>query len=307
MSLSLVLAAVFYLGYVIMAGYENLISAITTLGLSGCILILSSSFSSYYIRFLRWHYFIRRLGHHLPILLHFQYYLAGFALTTTPAKAGETIRSIYLKNHGINISHSLASFFCERFLDVIIVGLLATLTILDFDEYNLFILIIILFLLILLGILRNKYLQHLFHHLATQTSCKTIKHALEYMAILLRNAHILLQLKPLSLGLISGAFAWAIQGIAFYYILFTLNIDITFTTAIAIYAISLLAGAISFIPGGIGATEAVMYLLLVQMGVDTTNALIIPLISRISTLWFAVFLGLFASLNLSLKKNTTNH
>ena len=62
----------------------------------------------------------------------------------------------------------------------------------------------------------------------------------------------------------------------------------------------LLAGALSFIPGGIGATEAVMYLLLTQTGVDSATALIIPLINRISTLWYAVLLGLLSSLYLGL-------
>ena len=307
LSLSLILAAGFYLTYVIIAGYENLIAAISTLGLHGCLFLLLCSFSNYLIRFLRWHYFVRHLGHHIPFRLHFQYYLAGFALTTTPAKAGEIIRSLYLKNHGVNISHSLASFFCERFLDVIVVGLLATLAILDFEKYRLFIFIVIICLLILLTTLRSYHLQYFLHHFATKSSRKLIKQPVEYLAILLRNAHTLLQPKPLYWGMISGTFAWAFQGIAFYYILLTFNIEIAFTTAIAIYAISLLAGALSFIPGGIGATEAIMYLLLVQSGVDTTNALVIPLISRISTLWFAVFIGFLAALHLSLKKDTQNY
>ena len=302
LSLSLIIAALFYLSYVILAGYENLIISISKLGISGCLFLLACSFTNYTVRFLRWHFFMIQLGHKLPFILHFQYYLAGFALTTTPAKAGETIRSIYLKAHGVNISHSLACFFCERFMDVVVVGLLATLAIFDFNNFKLFTLIVITCLLVLLGALRSKRLPHALHLFATKISRKFIKQTLEYTAILLRNAHTLLQPKPLYWGLISGVFAWAIQGIAFYYILLTMNIEISFTTAIAIYAISLLAGALSFIPGGIGATEAVMYLLLVQTGVDTTNALIVPLISRISTLWFAVFTGLFASLHLSIKK-----
>ncbi len=62
-----------------------------------------------------------------------------------------------------------------------------------------------------------------------------------------------------------------------------------------IYAVSLLAGAVSFIPGGIGSTELVMGLLLSKLGADNTVFMTAPLISRLSTLWFAVIVGLFAA------------
>ncbi len=97
----------------------------------------------------------------------------------------------------------------------------------------------------------------------------------------------------------------AVQGLAFYFILVTLDIDIPLYTAMSIYAISLLAGALSFVPGGIGTTEAVMGLLLLGSGTDTVSAVAVPLISRLSTLWFAVILGLLSSLYLGSGKTET--
>ena len=67
-----------------------------------------------------------------------------------------------------------------------------------------------------------------------------------------------------------------------------------------IYAVSLLAGAASFIPGGIGSTEIVMGLLLAASGADNSIAITAPLISRLSTLWFAVAVGFIATGLLSL-------
>lgn len=300
----LLFSAILYLGFALAAGKESLFSAAAALGGAGWLFILACSLSSYLLRFLRWQYYLRcldkNLTSRLPALLHFNYYLAGFALTMTPAKAGETIRSLYLKNHGVRFNHSLASFFCERFQDLIIVTLLASLALLNFADYRNFIFIIALALLILLSALRSKKLPPLLHYLAAAWQVPRLAKILEHLANLLESAHTLLQLRPLSTGMLLGLLAWSAQGLAFYFILATLDSPLPLTMALSIYAISLLAGALSFIPGGIGATEAVMYLLLSQAGLEHSQALVIPIISRVSTLWFAVLLGLLASLVLSL-------
>lgn len=303
LSLSLLFSALVYLGFALAAGKQSLLNATTALGGTGWLLLLSCSFSSYLLRFLRWQYYLRCLGHCLPRLLHLNYYLAGFALTTTPAKAGETIRSLYLKNHGVSFKHSLASFFCERFQDLIIVTPLASLALLSFDKYRYFVLISALTLLILLSLLRSKKLPRLFYYISHKLRILWLRRTLTYLAELLESAHVLLQPRRLYAGLLLGLLAWSIQGLAFYFILTTLGSPLALPLSLAIYAISLLGGALSFIPGGIGATEAIMYLLLSQAGVEHSLALVIPIISRVSTLWFAVVLGLLASVNLSLRKD----
>lgn len=62
-------------------------------------------------------------------------------------------------------------------------------------------------------------------------------------------------------------------------------------TGVGIYAIAVLAGALSFLPGGLGGTEAVMGVLLVAFGADGATAVAITLLCRLATLWFAVALG----------------
>jgi uncharacterized protein (TIRG00374 family) len=81
-----------------------------------------------------------------------------------------------------------------------------------------------------------------------------------------------------------------------------LNIELALPTAIGIYAVSMLVGALSFIPGGLGSTEAVMVLLLKLTGVDATTALAITLIARVATLWFAVVLGLLCLAGIELDR-----
>ena len=58
-----------------------------------------------------------------------------------------------------------------------------------------------------------------------------------------------------------------------------------------IYGLAVLAGSLTFLPGGIGGTEAVMIILLSLLGIDYISALAITIICRAATLWFAIFIG----------------
>ena len=64
--------------------------------------------------------------------------------------------------------------------------------------------------------------------------------------------------------------------------------------AMLIYAATTIAGALSFLPGGLGVTEGAMTILLVaeRRRLDRATALAATLLTRLATLWFAVALGL---------------
>jgi uncharacterized protein (TIRG00374 family) len=269
------------------------------LGWHGWLLILLCSFSNYVLRFVRWLMYLRRFGYQIPLLLHYHYYMSGFALTTTPAKAGETIRSLYLKSHGVRFHHSLAMFFTERLLDVVVITLLSALSVLSFSEYGHFIFSAAIALLLFLPVLRSGFVVHNLQRLTVVIRIDKLRRLVLYLSALLDAARSLLEWRMLYSGLLIGLLAWGIQGIAFYFILTVMQTGIAWHIAMSIYAISLLAGALSFIPGGIGTTEAVMGLLLLSSGASTDTAVAVPLISRLSTLWFAVCLGLLSSLYLS--------
>jgi len=53
-----------------------------------------------------------------------------------------------------------------------------------------------------------------------------------------------------------------------------------------------IAGALSFLPGGLGVTEGTMTLALVRWHLDRATAVAATLLTRLATLWFAVLLGI---------------
>lgn len=302
---SLVVSAAAYLVVVVYIGYDKVIDAFINIGPFGWIFLLGCSLVNYLIRYLRWQIYIAQAGWFIKHKTHFLYYLAGFALTTTPGKAGETIRSVLLRPHGVPYPVSLACFFTERLLDVIVIGLLASFTVMLFNDYHVFVLITCAAILLALIFIRSAALIHLLQRIQHRIKHHWLHRLVHHSITLLQNAQIFLQWRLLSLGTGLGLIAWLVQGIAFYYIVTTLGMPITLPVAIGIYAISLLAGAVSFIPGGVGTTEVVMGVLLSLLGVEPALAVAAPLISRLSTLWFAVALGLGATTVLSLRKTNS--
>lgn len=307
LALSLLGVALLYLVFVFSTGLEQFISAATSLGWTGWLFILSCSLSNYVLRFVRWVIYANTWEHSVTHWLHFNYYMSAFALTTTPGKAGETVRSLYLSSHGVPYNKSLAMFFTERFLDVIVISILATFALFSIDRYEYFILPALLVILGILFIIRSPLGGRLLVYIINILPDGKIKSVFSYLLLLLDSARELLVLKKLMPGLSLGFVAWSIQGVAFYFILHKTGVELDISICMSIYAISLLAGAISFVPGGIGTTEAVMGLLLLQFNVEPALAVSVPIISRISTLWFAVCLGLLSSSYLGYITPTTSN
>ena len=95
-------------------------------------------------------------------------------------------------------------------------------------------------------------------------------------------------------GIALGLIAWGAEGIAFFYIMHVLGSDISLQTALFIYSFSMLVGALSFLPGGLGGTEASMVALLMLNGIGQPEAVAATVLIRLATLWFAVALGIVA-------------
>ncbi len=303
---SLLLAAVLYLIIVISTGFTTVLAAMARLNTLVWCTLLACSLANYLLRYLRWQYYLRLFGHTLPHGLHFIYYLAGFALTTTPGKSGEMIRSVLLRPHGIPYPHSIAAFFTERLLDVILVASLSLLAMLVVDRFTLFVITITLVVLAVLPLLRHPYTHVLLRRWQQRLRPSRRQRMLGHLRNLLRKARRLLAARPLYSGLLLGFAAWSMQGIAFTVLLSQMGVTLPFALGFGIYATSLLAGAVSFLPGGVGTTEAAMIVLLTLMGADTPTAVAISVISRLITLWFAVSLGLLATAYLSLRGSPPN-
>jgi uncharacterized membrane protein YbhN (UPF0104 family) len=75
-------------------------------------------------------------------------------------------------------------------------------------------------------------------------------------------------------------------------------------TATGIYGLAVLIGGLSFLPGGLGSTEAVMTALLATHGYSVSQSLLVTLTCRLVTLWLGVVVGWCAVLGLRQRTTT---
>jgi uncharacterized protein (TIRG00374 family) len=94
--------------------------------------------------------------------------------------------------------------------------------------------------------------------------------------------------------LVLSVLAWAAEGVGLYYLVYFLGYEIDLLTCLFIFGFSMLIGAITFLPGGLGGTEVTMVKLLALQNVSSSSAVAITLLLRLATLWFSVALGLIA-------------
>lgn len=259
------------------------------------------SLLNYALRIVRWGVYLKQLNYTIsPYFLSLSY-LSGFAFTLTPGKVGELIRLRYYQSSGVPTSSITAAFLIERITDVLVIAILAGLGLASASHYGIFISLTILCLLILLicvFMLPWQRWQLQTPHFITRLPNQLQKGFRAGLKTLIA-ARDLLNPRPITYGFVLGLIAWGAEGVGLQLLtqMFP-HTALPLLSALGIYAIALIIGALSFLPGGLGSTEVVMSSLLVTQGFTIPEALLITLICRVLTLWLAIALGWLAVFSL---------
>lgn len=292
--LIVLLSAVGYLMFSLWGGWQEVVAAMVRVGLIGTAIALMLSLVNYGLRFVRWQKFLALLGHRVHTPESLRIYIAGFGLTILPGKAGEVIRSLFLKHHGVSYTESLAAFFSEQFSNLISMLLLVSIGLWVYPPAKP--LVVILAALIVTGLVvlqQTKWLQALKVIAQNKLPARPAHFITSAIEIVLHSGRCF-RLPMLLYGIALGLVAWGAEGMAFYYIMHVLGSDLSLPTALFIYAFSMLVGALSFLPGGLGGAEATMVTLLILNHVAQPQAVAATVLIRLATLWFAVALGVIA-------------
>ena len=225
----------------------------------------------------------------------------------TPGKIGEPIKSGLLKmRKGLAISSTLPSVVIERILDLIILIFLSILgLIISFNVFYSKLLIIsivafiVIILLLLLGLFNKAFGLKILNILKKIKYLKTLDVGFVenfYSANKVEKRRVLL-------SLLITLLAWILDGLIFYFLASSLSSEITKNIGPIIFcsilSISILASLVTFLPGGIGGTEAIMTYLLISLGFEKSAAGTITLLGRFATLGYSMILGYLSFLYLS--------
>ncbi len=255
---------------------------------------LGLSLTNYMIRFLRWQLYLRWQGVSVPTGSSALVFGAGLSLSITPAKLGELVKSYLLRElHDIPPTLTAPIVVAERVTDLIALLTLAIVGVAYYGVQTTLVLAaggVILFGLVLLAWPRptNALIDLATRPKLTRKYRVTLHEVYDGLASLCR---------PARLGIATSIAlpSWACECVGFALICNAFpGTQVDLGLAMVIYAATSIAGALSFLPGGLGVTEGAMTILLVQSAahIDQATALDATLLTRLATLWFAVLLGL---------------
>lgn len=291
---TIIISVIGYFLFSLWGGWQDVLAAVKAVGFKGMTVALLLSLANYGLRFLRWHHYLTILGYpHVPWLSSLRIYMAGFSLTTTPGKTGEALRSIFLHGHGIPYRKSLGAFFAERVSDLIAVVILSFCGFWAYSEGRLaMILVGSVIAFVILVIQKQSWLLAI-EKLVRRLLPERFAHRIEFLIEMIIAFRVCYSPLSLTYGIVFGVTAWACEGVGFYYLLQLLDTPVDMLSAQFIYAFSLMIGAISFLPGGLGGVEVTMWQLLMLYGVPKSPAIAVTIVIRLATLWFSVIIGLF--------------
>ncbi|MYC34618.1 MAG: flippase-like domain-containing protein [Chloroflexi bacterium] len=244
---------------------------------------------NYVLRYLRWAIYLRALDIQVSSSVSASVFVAGLALSITPGKAGELLKSVWLNRRaGVPVSASAPAVVMEHLTDVVSVGLLGLTGIVLLPTAVALIVGSILVVAVIAGILAaSRYGEFALR-------LPVLRRWREPLAQSLDGFRRLMSPAMLTVAVILGALAWAAEGLALWIVIVGIGEWVSPLIAVPISAAAALVGAVTALPGGLVGFEGSMVALLRQAGLGAPEAALATLLTRLATLWFAVLIGLVA-------------
>ena len=249
------------------------------------------------VLFLRWTYLLKNSNISIPARESIKIYLAGFAFVL-PAKFGELVKSQIMKTkYDIPYKTTTSLVLTERLYDLagaIAVSFLGLLSI----GAGIYIITVALALLIIIFamISSRRFFNHIINFIG---KIKFLQKFQQSLSESYETVRISTRPKIAFIGILTTSIFWLLESLGVYFVLLAFGIDIIdYFSVVSIYASSLILGAASFIPGGLGVAEGSLVGMLNAQGVEISMAFVLVVLIRIFTLWYGVIAG-FISLKLS--------
>ncbi len=280
------------IGVIAATGWEETRLHLARVGWAQFGILLLLSLVNYLARGLRWRIYTQALKIPTGFLQDFRHYLGGFALTITPGRIGELIRLRWInRDTGTPLERTAPLVLVDRAADLVSVALVLALAT-ALTAGGLAGAVPVVFIAIAVAIMATQPRLLVW---AITRGWKTLGRFPKLFGGLRRAAkqlHVFAKAPIILPALLLGAVGWFAEGYAFYLLLGWLGADINMWMAVAIFLFAMLGGGATGMPGGLGGAEAALIGLLSLQGVPLEISLPATAIIRLTTLWFAILIGI---------------
>ena len=247
----------------------------------------------------RWQFYLRWLSHPLPLQAGAKIYAAGLALIAAPGRSGEALRGLWLqRRHGFPLTVGVGITLAERLAD-----LASALLVLSWGLGRQ------TWSAVLIGALAlgaggwvlthprmleklERALERLPLHRRLHRLIRLVREALLAMGRMRQ----LMQPRPLLVGTALACGCWLLEAQLLVWLYGALNVSFSLSQAAVIRTAMGLGGVMSFLPAGLGTSEATAIGLAMLYGAGRTDALAATLVLRLCTLVLPCLLGMGALL-----------
>ncbi len=243
------------------------------------------------VRALRWGWFMRISGHPVSARDALYLQLAGQAMGVTPGRVGELVKPWLSKEvAGMPMSAGVALLFTERVADLIGVCILSLVGLSILGAGGLWLVIGLGLVVAATAVVASPR----FHRLSLRFLGR-FKRAERLTASVGAAFSVMersLSPKRLAAATPVSVLSWGAEGVGFVLCVEALGFTgVSPAALVSIYAASTIIGAFTFLPGGIGLTEASLAGILVATGMPAPDAAAVTIVARAATLWWGVAVG----------------
>jgi uncharacterized protein (TIRG00374 family) len=252
------------------------------------------SLVNYGLRFFRWEIYLRSLETPIPLRESVGLYFATYVMVITPGKIGEIFKAgILREKFGVSLAKGLPIVLAERIYDFLAVLTLAAIGIFFWPGPLTGLttgLIAAASVPLFLALFQNRTIRTKLLNRAARSNLLArhrvgLDEAMDSMSLLLGIKQALFSLTITTL-------AWLCECLGLWLVCRGLGFPVPVGAALFVYAAGTLVGSLSFMPGGLGGTEATIIYLLGTLSIPGATAAAAALLVRLFTLWLALVIGL---------------
>jgi glycosyltransferase 2 family protein len=289
-----IVVAIAAAAYVVVGDVRGLGARLDAFAWSAFAAAIGLALANYVIRFARWQMYLRHQEVVIPMGSSALIFGAGLSLSITPGKVGELIKCYLVRElHDVPATRTAPVVVAERVSDLVALLVLAIIGTAIYGMQP--VLIAIAAAVVGAGLVLLAWPRPARALIDLATHGKLTRRFRVPLHDIYGGLAALCRPRMLAVATAYAVPAWACECVGFATIVNGFSgAHVELGLAMVIYAATTIAGALSFLPGGLGVTESAMTILLVQTAsqLDHATALDATLLTRLATLWFAVLLGL---------------
>jgi len=291
--ITLLLAVAVYLILCIYADIDKLIEAFRIFNWIYLVILLSLTTLGYFIRFIKWNYFLECVDVNLKLKNNLFVFFSGLSMIITPAKMGEIWKGWLIKEiNGEHLSKTIPVVIIDRVTDLLGLIILSLSGIVYYKEGSYLLLILLLIFATLFLLVKSKSISEKIIFFMENRAGKYSPDVKKMH----QTFEITMGSKNLLITMVLSLMAWFCECLALYFVVIGFGQSIILTLSTFVFSFSSLVGAVSMIPGGLGIAEATISGLLQFFGLSTPISVGTAIIIRLGTLWYGVILGLIVYL-----------